>query len=111
MTEEYIERRQGYLQQHSLFKMIALGVISPLVVAIVLGYAAFHTTITRIEVLVQQSDKRLSMAEAELKAMQLLSVKQTEILERLVADYKDLREIFRDAQWRVFGPDGIQGRK
>lgn len=89
-TEQAFIDRRGT----SLVKTIIAGIVGPLVVALVLGYTAMHTTINKLALLAEQADKRINTIEQttkdhdkEYRAIQLLLVKHTQMLETIYKDF------------------------
>lgn len=95
MTTEqaFIDRRSS-----SLVKTIVAGIVGPLVVTVVLGYTAMHTTISKLTLLAEHADRRLMAVEQTSKEhekdyqnIQLLLVKHTQMLETIYKDFMATR--------------------
>lgn len=88
----FIDRRNV-----NIVRTIIAGIVGPLAVATILGYITLYTTINKLALLAELSDKRLSIVEQDFRKhendyrdLQIQLVKQGQILEGI---YKELVEI------------------
>ena len=91
-----------------LVRTIIAGIVAPLVVATIFGYVTLYTTINKLTVLAELSDRRLNTVEvdfrkheADYRNLQMAMVKQGQILEGIYKELMDLKDTQR--AWREKG--------
>jgi hypothetical protein len=81
---------------HNITRTIIAGVSVALIVALVMGYTGLHTTITKLTLIAEQTDKRLTLVEQNLRQneienteLKILMARQNQLLEMLHEDHKE----------------------
>lgn len=85
-------------RNQNVVRTILVGVTAPLIVAIIGGYVAAHTQITRLSILAEQAQKQLTALELdyrghnkEYQELQALVLKQGIVIEHIYKDVTDLK--------------------
>lgn len=86
----------------SIVKTVIAGIISPLIVAVIISYVTLYSTITRLTLLAEQSDRRITMMEQDMRKhqndyreLQLVIAKQTQVLDLLYNELNKQKEQMR----------------
>ncbi len=87
-NKQYIVDRRK--PESTPMRTIFIGVAVPLIVAIVFGYVAMHSTLQRLTLIAEQNDRRLTMIEETVKMqdkvqteLRIALAQQTQILDYL----------------------------
>ena len=89
------ERRRD----NGLVQKIVVGVSAPLIIAVLMGYVGFYSTVTRLDILIEQMNKRIVAAEKDLRQhktdyhhLQITLARQGQSLEALLREIKEIKE-------------------
>lgn len=82
----------------NVVRTIVAGVVAPLIIATVIGYISLHTTAAKLTLVMEQSERRITMIEQEAGAaaharreMQILMTEQSAVLKHAIEELRALR--------------------
>lgn len=101
--ERIIDRRSA-----STMRTIIAGVVAPLIVVSVIGYIGLHSNITKLTLIADQSEQRISALEKEHHAhlreyidVQLMMTRQTTVLEQMLKEVQEIKVSYQELWMKV----------